>query len=1075
MRKNFFIKMILISLVPAIGILFYSSIYAFEKYKMLDELDHININVKYVQKAEKLLNNIQKERGLSATYITSKGNLFNNELKEQRKSSDIEIENYLNFIKTDYFKSISNKSYIKDIQEKLFNLLSLRKRVINFNISFEEELKKYNKLTNAIINSMAQLLLEEKNQIINKKLYSIINIITAKEYAGLERAMLSNSFYDKSKITQEQYNKTIKFIAFQNNNLMKFKTTIDVIEFDFFNKKINNLIVEKLEEYRKDFFNNQKDEYLVITPEKWWKLSTQRIEALGEVISYFINKVIKQSNIEKDIIYKNLLYSLLFYTIVLILFIISFIMIKKLTTKEQENFYNLNKLKQIYNILSNTNELIIYDYKMKEVLKQACILTTKELDLSITFICMLDDNSELNIVEYSKKDNCNIIDFIKPDNNNTLYKKAFFEHQNIVIDNIFRNKSSLDFSIEKKNNIKSIAVYPLYNNDMPVGVLAFCSSQVNYFDKEIITVFEKMANDLSYGIEKETKENTKLKYEEELRIAAYAFDSQEAMAITDIDATIVKVNNAFTKITGYKREEVLGQNPSVLQSGKHDKEFYETMWNALKEEGVWSGELYNKRKNGEIYPEQTAITAIKNKNGQVTHYIAQFFDISEFKLNQEKLIYEVEHDTLTGLYNRVVLNKRLNQSIIAANRHSHFGAVLFLDLDNFKYINDSLGHDVGDKLLKKIANILTEISREDDLVVRLGGDEFIILVHNIGESRQQGIINIEKFAYKIKDALNTSLEIESIKLTTTTSIGIALFPEFDKSSEDIIKNADSAMYLAKNHGKNTVMFYYEDLDSQSKNYLKIENDLRDALNNDEFELYYQAKYNYKTKKIVGYEALIRWNHPSKGLLYPDYFIHVAEQSSLIINIGSWVLATCCMQINNWLDEGVDLSDVKISVNISSLELEQVDFIDKIKNILNKTNLDPKYLDLEITETGMFKNIDLVITKLTELKKLGIHTSIDDFGVGFSSLNYISKLPVNTIKLDKSFIMEKDASVNETIIDMVINITKKLEIDLIIEGVETIEDIKYLENKNSYVYQGFYISRAIKANEAIKLLVNKFKI
>ncbi len=352
--------------------------------------------------------------------------------------------------------------------------------------------------------------------------------------------------------------------------------------------------------------------------------------------------------------------------------------------------------------------------------------------------------------------------------------------------------------------------------------MAFCSKDVDFFDEEIITIFDKMTNDLSYGLEKEENEKLRLEYEEEIKLASYSFDSQEAMAITDANANIIKVNTSFTKITGYTNSEAIGNNPKILKSGKHSKEFYEKLWSDILNYGSWSGEIYNKRKNGEIYPERATITAIKNNMGKTTHFIAQFFDITEIKRSQERLIHQIQTDSLTGLYNRTILNEKLNQAIALATRHKIFGGVIFIDLDNFKYINDSLGHDIGDLFLIEIAKRIKGCSRVDDIVIRLGGDEFVILVQNISMQKEEAIINIEKFANKILNSLDNPIKIDNHKLTTTSSIGVALFPENNKNSIDIIKNADAAMYLSKEQGKNRVMFYHEDLDKKTRNYLRIE-------------------------------------------------------------------------------------------------------------------------------------------------------------------------------------------------------------------------------------------------------------
>ena len=1064
--------MLLIFAIPALGMVIYSGIYIFDKYEKLTKVEETELGILYVQKAELLLNNIQKERGLSAAYLGSNNQHFLQKLNKQKKESDTTIKTYLHFITQNNFNNSVKQQAIKEVQKELFELNELRQKTLNLQLSLHEELKAYNKITNAIIYSVSKLLIEEKEQALYSTLNALMNLIHAKEYAGLERARLSNILSKQKIESQEEYNKIIELIALQNSYLEKFKSSINIQNLDFYNNTLTHQVLSQLNEYRTEFYNIPNGQKIEKEPSKWWDISTHRINLLGKNIVLIMNQVLKQSSHKKNTITNNIYLTSLFSIIGLISLIISIIMFRKLVNKEHTNFFYLNKLKQLYNILSNTNELIVYDYNMQEVLNQTCLLAKKELDLSLSFVAMLNKNNQLEIVasNYNKDINCKDLELNR---DNSIYQKVLFEKQHIIIDNINKDLASFDFTQEKKNNLQSIAIYPLFKDKEVIGLIGFCSQKKYYFDKQIISVFKKMSNDLSFGLNKEEKEKMRHDYEEQLRIASYAFDSQEAMAITDIDANLVRVNNAFTQITGYSKEEVLGQNPKILKSGVHDDAFYVRMWDCLLKEGYWSGELYNKRKNGEIYPEKTTITAIKNDKGETTHYIAQFFDITEIKENQEKLMYEIQHDSLTGLYNRVVLKERLKQSLSAASRHNHLDALLFLDLDNFKYVNDSLGHNVGDKLLKNIANTLTNLSREDDVVVRLGGDEFVILVHNVGETRQKAVVHVEQYAQRIIDALNQPVVIDNFTLTSTASIGVTFFPEENKDIDEIIKNADSAMYMAKRQGKNQIMFFYDDLDTQSKHYLRVENELRTALKNNEFELYYQAQFDQSKEKIIGYEALLRWNHPTKGVLTPFEFIHIAEESGLIIPIGKWVFENACHQINQWLNEKINLDDIRISINISSLELEQIDFVDNIKKSLELTQTNPIYLELEITESNMFRNIDLVIEKIRELKSLGITCAIDDFGVGFSSLSYISKLPVNTIKLDQSFIMNKNISVNEAIIDMVIRVTKELNINLIIEGVEDQKDIEYLRQKGNFIYQGYHISYPITANKAITLLEKGF--
>ncbi|RXI38340.1 hypothetical protein CRU99_11205 [Malaciobacter mytili] len=1066
MKNKVLFKLILISLIPTFGMIFFSSVYIYNKYKALENLNSIDSNINYLLNAEFLLNNIQKERGMSAGFIGSKGKKFINELKHQRILTNESKIIFENFILKNSFAN--QNTHIKKIQEEIFNLERLRKEVDEVKLTLNEELKEYNQITNSIINSMNILQVKKQNSQIDNKLQALLYLVNIKEFAGLERAMLSNTF-SKKNLKKEDYNKIIEFISLQKNNIKNFKNITTIEDLDYFYKTYNSKLIENVQNFRKKIYNFDSYQVENSDAKLWWELSTKRIDALGEIIEYFVKKVLKESKFLKESIINSLIYSFILWILSIAASIFSIFAIKNIVKKENISFKNLKKQKKMYNILNHANELIIYNYTMEEVLNKACSFATKELELSLSFICLLNKD-KLQIVE-SNGEKKEILSKLETNDNHKIYKKSLIERKNIVVNNILKDKSSIDFSTEKISSIKSIAVYPLYKKDEAVGIMSFCSSDEEYFDEEIITIFDKMTNDLSYGLEKEENEKLRLEYEEELRIASYSFDSQEAMAITDANANIIKVNSSFTKITGYEKEEVIGKNPKILKSGKHSDDFYEKMWRDLLTYGSWSGEIYNKRKNSEIYPERATITAIKNSMGKITHFIAQFFDITEIKDNQEKLIRQVQTDSLTGLYNRTVLNDRLSQAIASANRTKNFGALIFIDLDNFKYINDSLGHDIGDLFLIKIANIIKSNSREDDIVIRLGGDEFVILVQNLNYQKTQAIIKVETFANKIRDALDNPIKINQHNLTTTCSIGIALFPEKNKCSIDIVKNADSAMYLSKENGKNKVMFYHEDLDKKTKTFLKIENELRAAIKEEQFEIHYQNKFDYKNNRIIGFEALIRWIHPTKGIVYPNYFLEVAQKSDLIIQIGRLVIKEVIKQIKIWQKEE-EFKDIKISINISSLEFEQLDFLEFLQNTIKEYKVDTKYLEFEINENAMFKDLNFVIKRIKELKKLGISCSIDGVGIGYTSFDYISKVPVDTIKLDRSFLRKKDKLINDSIINMIIEVSQKLNLNLIIEGVENEEELEYLKTKNSYIYQGYYFSKPLKANEAIKLLNKK---
>ena len=555
----------------------------------------------------------------------------------------------------------------------------------------------------------------------------------------------------------------------------------------------------------------------------------------------------------------------------------------------------------------------------------------------------------------------------------------------------------------------------------------------------------------------------------ELRRAATVFDNtDEGIVVTDAEINIILVNKAFTAITGYKPEEVLGKNPRLQQSGRHDRAFYKTLWDTLKNDGQWRGQLWNRKKNGEIYPAWENISIVRNAEGKITNYVAIFSDISALKESEKRLEHLAHHDILTGLPNRLRFTANLEQAIESAKRHTQKVALLFLDVDRFKYINDTLGHDIGDKLLIEFSKRLKNCVRAEDTVARLGGDEFTIVLTEIEHSEDAYLI-----ADKIVKEIRKQFIFDKQTVDTSTSIGISIFPDSANSYEELMRTADSAMYHAKATGRNRYQCFNTELATQIITHSLIEKGLQAALTNNEFELYYQPQINLSNGKIAGVEALIRWNHPVHGQLLPATFIKIADDSNLIDMISEWVLRTAINDYENWLVESSSVP--RIAVNITGRQISREKSIRHILELLDELTLDPSILqlDLEITETAL-ERIDYTIDMINTLKKRGVMFAIDDFGTGHSSLSRLKHLPVDTLKIDKSFIQgisidEDDKAITTAILAM----AHSLGLRVIGEGVETKSQLDILRELGCDEVQGFYYSKPIPADEITLLLEKTF--
>ncbi|WP_083960577.1 GGDEF and EAL domain-containing protein [Methylomonas lenta] len=568
--------------------------------------------------------------------------------------------------------------------------------------------------------------------------------------------------------------------------------------------------------------------------------------------------------------------------------------------------------------------------------------------------------------------------------------------------------------------------------------------------------------------------------EYQLRIAEAAIETQEGIMITDEDNFILRVNKAFTRLTGYQPKDVIGKKPSILKSGRHSKEFYQNMWATLKREKFWQGEVWDRRKNGDIYPKWLTINAVTGADGRACNYVAAFTDISQHKEAQAAIHRLAFYDPLTDLPNRRLLQDRLQQCLKNCSRHHHYGAVLIIDVDHFKTVNDTMGHHVGDQLLIYIAKQLEQSVRIGDTVARLGGDEFIILLENLGHIERMALVHVEEIAQKILNAVNTSVQLNNREHHNSISIGISMFNEQKNSFDETLKRADAALYQAKDAGRNTLRFFDPEMQALMESRLTLESDLRHAQELDQLSLHYQAQQD-KNNQIFGAEVLLRWTHSHRGSISPAEFIPIAEETGLILPIGYWILQTVCEQLKIWSEHPIS-QNLYLAVNVSARQFRQADFVERVSAIILNSGANPTKLKLELTESLVLDNVADTIEKMHKLKRLGIQFSMDDFGTGYSCLSYLKKLPLSQLKIDQSFVRDIIVDRNDAIIaQTIIGMGHNLGLNVIAEGVETQEQRQCLESIGCDAFQGYLFSRplpllefeqlAIQTNENIKYAIN----
>lgn len=543
----------------------------------------------------------------------------------------------------------------------------------------------------------------------------------------------------------------------------------------------------------------------------------------------------------------------------------------------------------------------------------------------------------------------------------------------------------------------------------------------------------------------------------QLRIAATAFESQEGMFISDAAGVIVRVNQAFTKITGYGANEAIGQTPGFLSSGRHDAAFYAAMWASIGASGAWQGEIWNRRKSGEIFPEWLTITAVKDEQGNIANYVSTLTDITQRKAAEDRIKHLAFYDPLTSLPNRRLLIDRLFQAIVSSTRTGREGALLFIDLDNFKTLNDTHGHGRGDILLQQVGERLVACVREGDTVARLGGDEFVIMLEDLNQHANEAAAQAETLGGKILYALNLPFDLVGNEYHITPSIGVTLFADHQNSADELMKRADLAMYQAKAAGRNTLRFFDPQMQEAVNARVALERDLRNGLQLNQFLLDYQPQVD-ATGRLTGVEALVRWQHPVLGVVSPDEFVPLAEDAGLILPLGNWVLTTACLQLKAWAADA-KTQHLTLSVNVSALQFHMEGFVSEVLATIKSTGAPASRLKLELTESLLVSDVDDIIVKMHALKSYGVGFSLDDFGTGYSSLNYLKRLPLDQLKIDQSFLREALVNANDAaIVSAIVTLGHNLGMMVIAEGVETQEQRNFLIDLGCTHFQGYFFGR-----------------
>jgi len=720
------------------------------------------------------------------------------------------------------------------------------------------------------------------------------------------------------------------------------------------------------------------------------------------------------------------------------------------------------QLEQLLHLQRDILEMIAVGRATDEILDQLCLLSEAMVPNSVCSIMLLDDTqSHLNVCSAPSipPEGIEALNGLQPGPNAGSCGTAVYSQEAVFVENILTDRRWQDLlDIAERFNLRACWSLPIkVEGDKVIGSFAltsFESRPPGPFHKRLLDTGSYLA-----GIVLQREQQA-----QRLLAAGIAFDHmREAVMVTDAESRIVQANRAFERITGYSEKEAIGQTPKLLNSGRQSPEFYRNFFRSLDEQGEWRGEIWNRRKNGDIYPQWLSVKTIYGNDGKVSSYISVFADITETKNSERKLWQLAHHDPLSNLPNRLLLSARLEHAMQRAHRTGASIALLFIDLDRFKNINDSLGHQVGDELLKAISHRLQTSVHEDDTVARLGGDEFVVLLEDIRDAN-----TVRMIGNRLIERLSDPVTVRGKSLVVTASIGISLYPEDAQDSETLLKHADAAMYKAKTLGRNRLAYYAPELTQEVQQRLDLENELRQGMAREEFSLHYQPQFAASDGRLVAVEALLRWNHPQRGTVPPNEFIPLAEETGLIRELGCWVTETACNQVMQWRKAGYPL--FTLAVNLSPYQLRG-ECTDALMTILERTGFPADWFEFEVTETLLVEEGGLALRELTEMRAvMGMSIAMDDFGTGHSSLSQLKFLPIGKLKIDRSFVNDLPADTNDAAIARaIILMAHTLGLEVVAEGVETVEQHRFLCESGCDHLQGFLYGKPMPAEEITQLL------
>ena len=1050
--------------LPMTGLFALSIWIVLGSYRTAYDMERLRNLTEVAPTISSLVHSLQVERGVSASFMGSAGTVFAERLPPRYAETDAKKKGLLQSLDgLDSARFGGNlASRVALTPELLSGIETWRRAVAKGTVTVPELIGHYGNLVLELIGIIEEMRLFSSSVELTRTISAYTNIMHAKELAGLERAIGAAGFA-AGRFDQDSHARFIQLIERQRLYHEEFWLFATPEQAGLLNRAFSDFDAAELERMRSIVIkSHDKVSEREVKVSHWFDTSTRKIDLLKTVEDAIgVDLIAQVSRAENSARQAALRISALATTLLILTVLLAAILargiIRPLTRitdamsklAAQDGSIQIEDDRRGDEIGDMARALIVFRDNLLKVaqaeerLKNEAILRLHHEALGAISQGVLITDAQRRIT-YA---------------NNAFQRiSGYTEDEILGVTPAFLHNQGGDAEIltELRNALVSGRHFQ--------GQLLNSRKDGSQFwsDLSINPVLDAEGRPTHFvGVTRDITENRLM--QQELRIAATAFDSLHGIMVTDSNGIILRVNNAFTEMTGYTASEAVGQSPSILKSGHHAPEFYAEMWRQLSSTGAWYGEIWDRRKNGEIFPKWQTISAVSGVDERTTHYVAAFSDISESKAAEDAIKTLAFYDPLTQLPNRRLLLDRLQHALATSARTRRNGALLFIDLDNFKNLNDTLGHDKGDLLLQQVANRLTECVRDGDTVARLGGDEFVLMLEDLSTNPAEAAAHTKIVGEKILQSLNQPYQLAIHEYHSTPSVGVTLFCGHELGSDELLKQADLAMYQAKAAGRNALRFFQPDMQATATARSALESDLRKALRDSQFLLFYQPQV-IQESRVTGVEALVRWRHPLRGLVGPNEFIPLAEETGLILPLGLWVLQTACAQLSTWTRNPA-LAHLTMAVNVSARQFNHADFVDQVVATLEHSGADPCRLKLELTETLFLANVDDTIAKMAALKDRGVSFSLDDFGTGYSSLSYLKRLPLDQLKIDKSFVKDVLTDSNDAAIaEMVVALAGSLGLEVIAEGVETGEQRDFLARHGCHAYQGYLCSRPVPLAE-----------